>query len=114
MNNVEKFIKCPSLLKKMTIKKYNNTHEITKKCWAFIEDNKIVIVKWKNDVTITMTQTERSILLELWKSGKRIKGKKWNREKEIGLFSACLNFYECEEYLETESSSDKDLSDFVF
>lgn len=118
MDEVEKFIKCPGLLKKSIVKKYSNVFRIGKRFWAFfvkIKNNDIIVlVKWSKDLTISMVQTERSILLELWRSGKRVKGKKWSREKECGLFTACMNFYEIEDYLQIESRSDEDLADFLF
>jgi len=122
MDDVEKFIKCPSILKKSIVKKYNNTFKIDKRFWAFfiehinnkVKQEIIVLIKWSKDLTISMTQTKTSILLELWRSGKRVKGKKWNRERECGLFTACVNFYEIEDYLEIESRTDKDLIDFIF
>jgi hypothetical protein len=118
MDEVEKFIKCPGLLKNTIVKKYNNTFKIRKRFYAFFIDfkneNVIVLVKWSNDKTISMIQTERSILLELWRSGKRVKGRKWSREKECGLFTACMNFYDIEDYLEIESHTDKDLLSFLF
>ena len=80
----------------------------------FLETGKIILIKWFKDLTVTMTQTERSILLELWKSGKRVKGKRWNKECERGLFAAYMNFYEIEDYLILESLKDSDLKDFLF
>lgn len=118
MDEVEKFIRCPGILKKSIVKKYDNIIVVNKKfCAFFITDNKedlIVLIKWSNDLTISMKQTSRSILLELWRSGKRVQGKKWNKEVECGLFTACMNFYEIEDYLQIESRTDDDLKDFLF
>lgn len=114
MDEVEKFIKCPGILKKSIIVKYQNVYKVDRKFWAFFIQQDIVLIKWRKDLTITMKQTERSILLELWRSGKRVKGKKWNRERECGLLSACINFYEIEDYLQIESRDDNDLLDFLF
>jgi len=115
MDDIDKFIKCPGLLKKNVIKKIPNVYRVDKRFWAFfVENNVIVLIKWLDDMTVSMIQKERSILLELWRSGKRVKGKKWNREMESGLFVACMNFYEIEDYLKLESTKDKDLLDFLF
>jgi hypothetical protein len=114
MDGIENFIKCPGILKKAMVKKMENVYRLERKFCAFFREDKIYLVKWKNDLTITMTQTNISILLELWKSGKRIKGKRWSNENMMGLFVACMNFYEIEEYIEYESENDSELKDFLF
>lgn len=114
MDGIEHFIKCPEILKKRMVKDMDDAFKIERKLYVFFRSDKIYIVKWKKDLSITMTQTNVSILLELWKSGKRIKGKRWSNENLMSLFTACMNFYEIEEYIEYESMNDPDLTDFLF
>lgn len=118
MDDVEKFIRCPGILKNSIVKNYENASVIEPNFCAFsIQDDnepKIILIKWKDDLTISMKQTGRSILLELWKSGKRVQGKKWNKEVSFGIFTACMNFYEIEDHLQIESNSDPNLQEFLF
>lgn len=115
---MDKFIKCPGMLKESLINGIDkNAYKLENNVYAFSEKDKIVIVKWKDDLTITMSFTTE-ILLELWKSGKRIKAKRWSGDKaeigEFGLLSACINFYGIEDYISIESNDEPDLEQFIF
>lgn len=115
---MDKFIKCPGMLKYSLIEKFHkNAYKIDNNIYAFFIKDAITIAKWKDDLTITMSANKNDIFLELWKSGKRIKAKRWSGsqiEEEFGLLSSCIHFYELEDYIYIESQEDADLKEFIF
>jgi hypothetical protein len=112
---MEKFIKCPGLLKNSLIdKKSINTFVLSKNICGFKTPDKITVAKWKDDLTITMTLTAEEMILEFWISGKRVKAKRWTNKEDIGVLAASINFYELEDYISIEANYDTDLKQFDF
>jgi hypothetical protein len=112
---MEKFIKCPGLLKYSLIDhKSPNTFILSKNVCGFKLSDKIIVAKWKDDLTITMTMTREEMVLEFWISGKRVKAKRWSNKEELGVLSASINFYELEDHISIEANYDTELKQFDF